>query len=74
VDQGVLNAGQGNSLVGKLQDAQAALDAGDTQTAVEHLNAFINEVDALRNAGILDSSQAGILIAMAQAVIVSISG
>ncbi len=74
VDQGVLNPGQGNSLVGKLQDAQAALDAGDTQKAVEHLNAFINEVEALQNAGVFDSSQAGNLIAMAQAVIASISG
>jgi hypothetical protein len=74
VDQGVLNGGQGSSLTGKLQDAQTALDAGNVQAAAEVLNAFINEVQALQSAGILDSSQAANLIAMARAVIASISG
>ena len=61
------------SFITKLQEAQAALDAGDTRTAVETLQAFINEVNAYENAGILDATQASYLVEMARTVIASIS-
>ena len=74
VDDGTLNGGQGNSLIKKLEQALATLGAGDTKKAVTMLEAFIHEVRAFKNAGILDPAQADELIATAEAVIASISG
>jgi len=74
VEQDVLSPGQGHSLVVKLEAAQAALDAADPTRAVESLTAFTHEVNALENAQILDSIQAGNLVHMAEDVIASISG
>jgi PKD repeat protein len=74
VDEDVLSRGRGNSLLVKLEAAQAALDVADTRTAVETLGAFINEVNALGNAGILNGEQTSNLVGKAQEVIASISG
>lgn len=40
------NQGIANSLLAKLDAAQAALDRGQTKTAVNNLNAFVKAVDA----------------------------
>jgi len=46
-DQGFIdNQGVTNSLFAKLGAAQAAFDRGQTGTAINLLNAFINEVQA----------------------------
>ncbi len=68
----LLNPGQGASFIAKLRDAQAALDAGDTQAAAEALRAFIHEARAYEKAGSL-RDHAQDLIGAADVVIASIS-
>jgi hypothetical protein len=55
---GVLNSGQSNSLTVKLTNAIGKLNLGDRNTARNQLNAFVNEVNAYVNAGILTRAQA----------------
>jgi hypothetical protein len=70
---GPLNPGQGNSLIAKLKEAQKALEVGDKEAAVGTLGAFINEVNALESAGILEGEARG-LVGTAEAIIASITG
>jgi len=74
VDEGILNGGQGNSLLTKLEQALAAIEAGDDAKAIRMLEAFIHQVNAFKNASILEPTKADDLIAVAQAVIASIAG
>jgi len=69
VTNGVLNHGQGNALVAKLQGALAKLAAGETESAMNQVGAFINEVDAFRNAGILSDVQSASLLEIARDVV-----
>jgi Ca2+-binding RTX toxin-like protein len=71
VNSGVLNSGEGNSLIRKLEGAQAKLDQGDTNAGVNQLRAFINEIKALMNARRLTPGQGGALVASAEQVITS---
>jgi len=50
---GVLNKGQVNSLIVKLKDAYIQLEKGNLNVAVNHLQAFVNQVNAFVAAGIL---------------------
>jgi hypothetical protein len=59
---GVLNKGQANSLLVKLAHATGNLDAGKIKVACNQLSAFVNEVEALREAGILSEEQAASLV------------
>jgi hypothetical protein len=70
---GPLNPGQGNSLIAKLKAAQKALAAGDREAAIGTLGAFINDVNALGSAGILEDEARG-LVGTAEAIIASITG
>jgi hypothetical protein len=63
-----LNAGQQNSLIAKLQAAQAAVDRGDLNTACASLAAFVNEVNALERSGRLDQATATALVSGAQLI------
>jgi hypothetical protein len=65
VNTGVLNSGQGNSLISKLQAAIAALNQGNTTAACNELQAFINQVNALISAGVLTPAQGQPLIGAA---------
>jgi hypothetical protein len=58
VNDGVLNGGNGNALTVKLKAALASLDAGKTSTAVNQLNAFINQVVGLLNSSKLTADLA----------------
>ena len=69
VSGGVLNNGQGNALLVKLQHAIQHLDSGQTTTAVNDLQAFINEVNDFVNYGILTGTQGKLLIDEANAAI-----
>jgi hypothetical protein len=68
-DAGVLNKGQANALIVKLEAAKKSLNKGKCQTAVNQLNAFINQVTAFINGGILTQEQGDELIADANAII-----
>jgi hypothetical protein len=52
------NDGQVNSLTKKLESAKAQLSMGKTTPAINKLQAFINEVDALLGSGTLTAAQA----------------
>jgi len=50
-----LNAGQKNSLIAKLNASSAAVTRGDTTAANNQLNAFVHELQAYVNAGLISS-------------------
>lgn len=72
VFQGVLNEGQGNALESKLLSALSALVKGNTNAAINKLQAFINQVDAYEQANILTAVEAAALRQAAEDVINSI--
>ncbi len=69
VDDGVLNEGQGNSLIVKLNGAIEKLDQGQPHVAVNKLKAFVNEVNAFVNGGVLSAEQGQYLTMTAQSII-----
>ena len=68
VTNGVLNDGQGNALAVKLEGALRQLAEGETEPAMQKLGAFINQVEAFRDARILSEAQSGSLLLIAQDV------
>ncbi len=68
VKSGVLTDGQGNALMVKLAGALDKLAAGETEPAMNKLGAFIDQVEALRDAGILSAMQSASLLMIAQDV------
>ncbi len=74
VNDGLLDSGNGNALTTKLDGALASLDEGNVAAGVNQLQAFINQVNALVNAGKLTAAQAQTLIDAATAAIVSAQG
>ncbi len=73
IDAGILNQGQGNGLIAKLQMAIQQLDKGNTNTAINQLQAFINEVNADISSGKLTPAQGQPLIDAANAIIAALS-
>jgi polar amino acid transport system substrate-binding protein len=69
VTNGVLDHGQGNALAVKLQGALEKLTVGETESAMNKVAAFINQVDALRNAGVLSEVQSDSLLEIARDVV-----
>jgi uncharacterized repeat protein (TIGR03803 family) len=74
IDDGTLKLGQGKSLVGKLELALNMLGYGNAKKAITMLEAFIQEVRAFKNAGILEPGQADEMIRVAEAAIASLAG
>jgi len=68
VAAGVLNPGQGQGLIAKLNGVIAKLNGGQTNAACNQLNAFKNQVNGFINAGILSPAQGQELIDAANAV------
>nr|HMN27375.1 Ig-like domain-containing protein [Caldilineaceae bacterium] len=73
VNSGVLNGGQGTALTVKLDNAEQKLLAGQTAVAINMLQAFINQVNALQSGGTLSAAQAQSLIDAANAIIAALS-
>jgi competence protein ComGC len=69
----ITNAGVANSLMAKLDAAQAAFDRGQTDVAVNLLNAFINEVGA-QSGKFIVADHAGHLVMHARMVILALGG
>ncbi len=67
-EAGVLNDGQANSLITKLENAIINLDKGKSKTALNNLNAFMNEVQSLVDEGVLTPEEGQSLIAAAEAI------
>ena len=72
-EDGVINGGQANSLRAKLEAAQKSAANGRVGPAVNQINAFINEVDALMAAGLLSPEEGERLISLAEEIIQSLS-
>ncbi len=69
LQSGALNSGRANSLVTHLQKALSTLGKSNTTPTISHLQAFINEVQGMENAGALTTTDAQSLIDAANAVI-----
>ena len=69
----ITNAGVEQSLLAKLDAAQAALDRGQTNVAIQLLNSFIKEVNAQAGRGI-DPEHAPHLVMHAENVIAALGG
>jgi YVTN family beta-propeller protein len=65
---GILSGGQANSLGSKLENILDKLEKGQTQPAINQLNAFINQVLALVD-GVLTPEEGQDLVDAAQSVI-----
>ena len=72
-DEGTLNAGQANSLRVKLAAAEKSLEKGQTQTAINQLNAFINHVWSLVAEGVLPPEDGELLVQLVEDWIMLIS-
>jgi len=68
VDVGTLNQGQGNSLIVKLENVIEQLEQDKPITALNNLNAFINQVMGLVNGGVLSQAEGQALIDTANAI------
>jgi len=68
VAAGSLNAGQGNALIVKLETAIKNLDKGKADTALNNLNAFVNQVMAFVKGGVLSPEEGQALIDVANAI------
>src|SRR5262249_6046843 len=64
-----LNDGQKNSLESKLQAALQSLAQGHNNAAINQLNAFLNEVRALKGSNHLDAATADLLLGEIQTAI-----
>lgn len=63
-----LNSGQKNSLIAKLDAASASMDRGDTKTANNQLNAFLNELQAYQGSGKISAMAYNALVADVHAI------
>ena len=71
-NDGILNEGQAVALVTKLDGAIAKLNAGQSHAAVYRLRAFINQVESLRDEGVLPAAMADELIVAALEIVAQI--
>ena len=74
VASGILNQGQGNALIVKLEGALKKLEKGNIKAACNQLGAFVNQVNAFVNSGKLTPEQGQALIDAANAVIDQLCG
>lgn len=68
-NSGILNQGQANSLIVKLNTAVNKIQEGKINTAINQLNAFINQVNGFINAKILTNQQGQQLISITNNII-----
>jgi hypothetical protein len=62
VASGILDSGNGNALIAKLNNAISSLNSGNTISGVNQMDAFIHQTDAFLKSGKLDSADAQTLI------------
>ena len=74
VDASVLNGGQGNALIAKLEAAIQQLERGNVATAINQLESFVNQVNALISSGVLPSVEGQPLIDAANAILAALGG
>jgi DNA/RNA endonuclease G (NUC1) len=72
VADGTINQGNGTSLTSKLENAARSIESGQPATAVNQLEAFLHEVDAMARSRRISAAQANALRAAANALIASL--
>ncbi len=70
---GVINGGEANALRTKLDAAQKSAASGRVEPAVNQINAFIHQVNALTAAGLLSPEDGERLISIAEEIVQSLS-
>jgi DNA/RNA endonuclease G (NUC1) len=70
---GKLSTGNGNSLTSKLEAAASSIERGNATAAINQLEAFVNEVDAMSRSRRLDDASAQALRAAATTLILSLA-
>ncbi len=73
VADGKINAGNGISLTVKLEHAARSIELGNNNTAINQLEAFLNEVDAMARSRRLDAADATALRSAIAALIASLT-
>jgi probable HAF family extracellular repeat protein len=71
---GSLNRGQGNALTAKLEAAIRQLDRGNIATAINQLESFLNQVNALIRSGSLSPTEGQSLLDAANAILIALGG
>lgn len=74
VEEGALSNGNGNALSAKLESALDALEASNTEAAIGKVGAFINQVEALINAGRLSAEDGQALLDLGNALLDYLGG
>ena len=74
VARGALNTGQSNALIASLNAAIRQLERGNVPAAINQLQAFIDQVSALVNGGILSPEDGQPLIAAANEIVAALGG
>jgi hypothetical protein len=74
VGEGALNQGQGNALIAKLHAAIQQLDRGNEHVAINQIQAFIQQVQAMIRSGVLLPEEGQPLIEAANGIIAALSG
>jgi hypothetical protein len=76
IAQGALSQGHGNALIAKLDGAIKQLEKGNTKTAVNELQAFINQVNSFMTSTppILMPAEGQPLVDAANAIIAALGG
>ena len=74
MDNGVLNKGQGNALIQKLENALRMLGQEKTPATCGQLQAFVNQVEAYTRTGVLPEDIGLELINTANSVIGELCG
>ena len=69
----ILNGGQGNALVIKLEKALESIEDGEVKQATNKLNAFINQVNSFIDNGVLTEAEGQPLIDCANSAIEQLS-
>ena len=72
VDASALNGGQGNSLVTKLEGVLKQLDSGKIKTAMNRLQAMLNQLDSFLDTGVLTAAEPQVLTDAVEAIIATI--
>ena len=73
VSSGILNWGQGNSLIVKLNNAIKKLDANKPKTSLNNLNALSNQIQDFIDDGVLTSEEGQSLLEAIEAIQYQIS-
>jgi DNA-binding beta-propeller fold protein YncE len=74
INDGLLNGGQGNALISKLEAALKKLLDGSTKTAINQLGAFRNQVGAFIQSGELAPEEGQALLDAVDAIIEALGG